>query len=818
MNLPSFRTGCALVIACALLARAGAQTSNWIAPLGDTYALWTDSSNWDNGVPNSPDAIANIPAMPARSALIAGTSISLRELRFANGYPKNIYVGSGALSGTLAVKGSGIFSPPNAGYTVWVANGSLEIQNSATISASLLAGPDTGYLGGSSSIRFSDSSIFSGVLNIGTGRGGATVTFADHTLIDGGSIQAYALGGTTTVFRDDTAVSDGSISSSWGLHRIIVSERANVSGLSLRTSSLGTAGGYLLLDIDSAYRPVAIRSINGDVGVSLGYNTLIFASVPETGSQIDGSISGTGGLRFESTNRGTVRITNSLNSYTGQTYIGSTVELLGGRLNAVRITEGGRLNVIAGSVNNSLSIEQGVVSLLGTSPLVIFGNYAQSTAGVLSLPISDTVSLIITGSANLGGQLIAISPPRVALGTQRFPVLVAGSITGRFASAAGLGADTAMVKRRLDYATDNVALIVEQQRFAEVSGATPATAALGRQIDLGLDTASGGYRDWIVALNRLATSAEVTASLANAAPDRLSVLAEEGFAQAAARVNLLRQQLRADDAVFFSGLRRERTAEPKRSLPRTQSVTNGGIAGATCSRGLVRFGAFVAREHTSFELDEQGSRATDSSTTPGLAFHFNHQDYFAEGVVAVTVHHYRWQRLVAAGYADAVATGVSRGREWDWALGAGRVFRLGRWEFVPAIGLLGSQWQMNDNTESSVGALAYEFARWENRSLRSRLDCEISYTKPAARWRPHLGLQWWHEFEPRRAIRGRMIASGGDYYLAPGRRGELDEAQVRTGLDWQVARSVTASAEATFSAGRTIRHADSYSGSVRWQF
>lgn len=812
-------TGRALVLTCALLANGVAQTSHWIAPVGAAPAQWTDPANWDNGVPNHPDAVAVVAtgAPDSVPVNITGTTVELGELRLEglvrpNGKITGVVIGSLASRGELVIGGPG-YTSLVFGASLSVQNGNLAFRNSAVASGSILI------TGGRTTVQFSDSSVFRGRLGFGFG-GSADVTFSGHSSLNGGEFSLSNNGGSEISFRDDAIVHQGTIRTDWGVYNVAVHDRADLSGLALRAGRLVTAGGAIYLNISAAAGPVRLDSISGYVPVTLGANTLVFGSAPAGRFSMDGAITGTGGLRFESSNAGTVWITSPYNTYTGDTYVGSVVNLgLGSRLSAVRIAGGGRLVAEGSFVSRSLSVEDGTLEL-NVAPrfvLIVEGSYTQSTAGVLALPVSVSRGLLVTGAATLGGQLDVISLPVVELGTQRFPILSAGSISGTFARLTGAVPQTAMLQSRLEYAADRVTLLVEQQLFGQVPGASPAAAALGKQIDRTLDTATGSYRDWLVGLNQLATSAEVAASLAGTAPDRLSVLPEQAFAGAAVRAGIFRDQLRAGQGAFVAGLHGRRRWESSRGLPRVQSTHNGGLAGAAFQAGPVRLGVYAARERGATDLDASDSTANDASTTMGLGFHYARRKFFLTGSLADSAHKYRWQRIVP-GAPPVTATGATRGRQQDWELGAGHTFVFGRWQVTAEAGVLGSRWQTNRNRETGAEVVAYEFDRWKNRSLRSRLGLEVTRASPGARWQPYAGLHWWHEFEPDRTIRARLPAAGGEYYTAPGRRGEIDEVMAQAGMNWHFARSWTAGVGVSLSDGRLLRRADNYTGSVRWQF
>jgi uncharacterized protein with beta-barrel porin domain len=82
---------------------------------------------------------------------------------------------------------------------------------------------------------------------------------------------------------------------------------------------------------------------------------------------------------------------------------------------------------------------------------------------------------------------------------------------------------------------------------------------------------------------------------------------------------------------------------------------------------------------------------------------------------------------------------------------------------------------------------------------------------------PHVAVRWWHEFKPDRPIRSRLASARGDYYLAPGRRADVDEIQLDLGLDWRVTNLLVLHANLGLAAGQRSVTASDLSVGLRWQ-
>lgn len=295
-----------------------AQTSTWIAPASGSQA-WTDPTNWSDGVPNSPSAIAVFPPLPPNGgnfAIISGTDVALAMLDVPRG---EVQVGgvdpagpaSALQKATLTISGAGV--PPASDHgRLSVPNGTLRFAAASVFQGDILATIYNTFLNARSAVIFADSSVDRGHILVGAGRGGGSLEFRDASILDGGEIAMNSfLGGSLVVFRDQSSVRNGIIrtqqSTDNGTIRIL--DSADTAGLAI----IGTdfSSGRIQIDATNAAGLVVVKSISGNIDVAMGNNPL----------RVGGDLSLASGSQLSLTSPGTANVS-----------VGGTASL-GGALN-----------------------------------------------------------------------------------------------------------------------------------------------------------------------------------------------------------------------------------------------------------------------------------------------------------------------------------------------------------------------------------------------------------------------------------------------------------------------------------------------------
>jgi autotransporter-associated beta strand protein len=694
----------------------------------------------------------------------ANTSISIGTAAVNLGSSVNFYDDSSAGSAALTLSGIpggsvNFYDRSSAGSATIYANGIT------------FAGQSTGANAALSTYEYGSQVVFQDQASAGA----STITIQRYGTVE---FRDQADAGTATV--KFLAESSGSV---------VIRDQAATAGLTLDAASAGEGAGVAAgLDISGAAGAVTLRSMDGTINTELGANTLVL-----TGSSGDmtlsGALSGTGGLTLDTGYL--VTITRADNTYSGPTSVLSgSLHLAGGRLSTTSVAAGAEFTgtgLIAGDLTNHGIVRpatpQGVLS--------IEGNFTQGADGLLVMQVGPQATsdyLAITGSATLDGTLL-LSAPAGFTPNSSFTLLTAGDLSGQFATVSLPFASSAALRSELTYTGTSVIYQLTQLPFT--SFATDAAgAALGGHLDATLASATGEYQATLAGLDLLATGAEVGAALDALAPDRYAVLAENGFAAAAARQAALDRRLAelrsagtdGMELYFAAGYRSARF-DAVRGLPAAQSSIGGGTVGLTRTAGAFTVGAELAAESGDVDLDDAGSRAESKSIAPALYFQYASGPLFVHAAAAFARDDYELRRTISYPGVSSVATADVSGRRTDLALATGWNLTSGAWTITPTAGLLHSRFAMDDFVETGAAGADLAVSGWSNRSLRSRVGFEASFAGAALT--PRFALHWLHEFEDDdRGFRAAFAGAAGAAYAVPGRPAENDlfEASLSLGI------------------------------------
>lgn len=794
----------------------GAPAQTWNAPAATStvpYGAWEDPANWSTGV--VPDTAAATAAFTLRSSPtgqqspLISSAITVGAITFLPGdllnsfdYPP-VHVGStrnGGATGQLTIAGTG--TTPTQNSALVLSDGSLSFTSSAVSRANIGLTPD-GSGGGIRRLIFADQSSLRADVSA-AGQGGNTIEFRDQASWNSGTITLRR--NATVIFRDHATVADGAISTpdSFSLFAYIsVQGGASVSGLDLVAQPYAGT----VLDLSSAAGPVALRSLTGWVDVALGANTLILDHLPQAANYtLRGAISGTGGLVLASNSTASVLVTQANNNYTGWTTISGAGIL-------VHLVDGGRLNNVSVYSPATLRIQ-------GSGTV---GGYLWLRNGTLRLANLTQAGLVVQGSARLGGKLVVdIAPGIGQVGTQRYPFLTATSIDERFNSVTGLLA-TAMLQSRVDYGIMDAAIIVEQQSFATVGGSTPAARAFGAYLDTHTAAAPATtVRPLLATLNQLATGAAVTTALTGLAPDRYAVLPALDFGTAANRQSALTARLRAvadgpeGASVFFEGGTRRARYDDLANSPAARAHADTGLAGVLWRRPQASFGLFAATDRRRAELDATGSRDRAKETTGGAFGEWRGGATFVQASLSASRTRHDLTRQVTGAIGET-AQARPDSRRTDAALEIGHAFTPGKFALTPSLGVLGSQWHMDDFTEAGAPVAALALSGWSQRSVRSRIGLEVAPRTPG-RLAARLVISWLHEFADVDGFTTRLVSDPGAGYRTNGRDLDGDLFTGSLMLTAQLGGNGSAWLRLGGTRGESSRTTSDFSLGLGWRF
>jgi hypothetical protein len=430
----------ALWAAIAFVAPATVLAQTWD---GQTNTLWSNALNWNpNGVPAAGGAViinsgalANQPTLNVNSDNLNSVTVSSGTLTVDNTLNALTVTVNG--TGNLTINAGGLIRGSSAPADTAITMGSTgTLLNNGTIRGAL--------------------TINSGVVNnAGVVTGATTISGGTLNLNPGTNLSNSAAltvnGGTVNVNANDTV---GSVTGTGGS-----------LGGSATLTVLGTfdnAGSLLSgLTVNAAGTKTLTGSIAGTVG-GAGANILQGAAVSGV---INGPVTATGGS-VSGTINGDVTVASGTLALSGTGTIDGdvTIEALGSLV-------GGPSATILGDVTNNGSFTPNGLTVSGDL----------STADPMARLFGKLNSLVLTGTASLGGELI-FDPTGVLFGADYIEAEVfrADDILSNFLTLDGGGPADYLVGSRIDDAGDFSRYLITYTRRAEVpEPSTLALAALG---------------------------------------------------------------------------------------------------------------------------------------------------------------------------------------------------------------------------------------------------------------------------------------------------------------------------------------------------
>lgn len=497
------------------------------------------------------------------------------------------------------------------------------------------------------------------------------------------------------------------------------------------------------------------------------------------------------------------------------------------QLGAVAINPSGAVTLRAGASKSIMN--QGLVTLTSTNYLVN-GNYTQTASGRLSLTVPvngiGVPLLNISGEASLAGSL-TVGASGSFVGSRRYPILRAGSISGRFTTATELTVSP-MLSMGVEYSGNEIYFAFTQRPFVN-AGATRAQQALGGHLDATLAGAAGDYFNLLLRLNTLQDPALVAAGLGQLAPDRYTVLNEQGFSTAAGHQAALDRQmahLRRNPsaegfAAWVEGGQQQNRFASLDGLPLVRFRSDRGLAGVTWRRDRWSGGLSVAKDRSTADLDGIGSRARISAQAPGGFVQYDAPRFFVNAAASLSRDDYNLVRNSGLIGRPSVVSAAPSGRRTDLSATIGTSLQRKSWTLTPYAGVLASHVRLDDFTESRVSGSAgseLAFSRWSVGSLRTRAGLDLSCATRNGRLVPRLSVVWLHELEDERGLSAGLAATGAARYRAPGRPAETDLVQASFGVDWRLTRQLGFSLNAGLAEGRNSATSSDLSVGFRWEF
>ena len=235
-----------------------------------------------------------------------------------------------------------------------------------------------------------------------------------------------------------------------------------------------------------------------------------------------------------------------------------------------------------------------------------------------------------------------------------------------------------------------------------------------------------------------------------------------------------------------------------------------------------RLGAFFGYGHTDVDLDEEGSKATINSYTPGVfATYADKKGFYANGVFTYTRNDYNTDRNIIIPGVNRTATGSPSGDQFGGDLDGGYEFHHGAWTFGPSAGMTYVNLGIDSFSESGAGAASLNVNNQSAESLRSRLGGTVRYDARigSVLVTPHLSAFWQHEFlDGGNFITSQFEGLPAGSFAVQTTSGDSDNALLGFGIDANVTNSLTLFIDYDTEAGGSTFFGQSASGGVRVSF
>ena len=221
-------------------------------------------------------------------------------------------------------------------------------------------------------------------------------------------------------------------------------------------------------------------------------------------------------------------------------------------------------------------------------------------------------------------------------------------------------------------------------------------------------------------------------------------------------------------------------------LPHADTTTGAVQVGADYRiTPHLRAGATFGFGHTEADLDNNGSKATVDSYSPGGYLSFADQGWYANALGSYGFDSFTEDRHVSFGGLTGVGHGAPNGDQIVGDLDSGYDFQMKEWTFGPLIGMQYTHLGVHPFTEDGAAPVDLQVGRQDTNSLRSRLGGRVSYEFHSGKviLTPHLDVSWQHEFlDQNRGITSQFTSIGAGSFTVDTPTASRDSALIDGGL------------------------------------
>ena len=204
-------------------------------------------------------------------------------------------------------------------------------------------------------------------------------------------------------------------------------------------------------------------------------------------------------------------------------------------------------------------------------------------------------------------------------------------------------------------------------------------------------------------------------------------------------------------------------------------------------------GGFFNYNHTSADLDNQGSKGRIDSYTAGIYATYADDGWFANGLASYSHNSYSESRNIMFPGVNRTATGSSGGNQVTADLDGGYEFHLGHWTVGPTAGLNYTHLEINSFGENNAGAANLNIQQQSADSMRSLIGLGTRYGAKYlnADFNYHLNASWQHEYtENSTGISSSFAVPGATSFVVHGPGPDRNSLLLDAGTDVQVSNRV----------------------------
>jgi outer membrane autotransporter protein len=253
------------------------------------------------------------------------------------------------------------------------------------------------------------------------------------------------------------------------------------------------------------------------------------------------------------------------------------------------------------------------------------------------------------------------------------------------------------------------------------------------------------------------------------------------------------------------------------------SYTTGGVTMGADYR-LDRHwtvGALFGYTHTDADLDNEGSKGTIDSYSPGVYAAFVDKGWYANGAFTYGYNSYEENRNIIFPGVNRTATATPDGNQYSTDLDGGYEFHLGHFTVGPSAGLDYVHLDIGQCSETGAGAAGLNIDSQNADSLRSRIGFDARWHTQymATDYTYHLSAHWQHEFMANsQGITSSLEAPGVSGFTVQGIAPDRDSALIDAGVDILAAKNVDLFLDYQTEAGESNFFAQSVQAGVKVGF